>query len=257
MSRRYSIRATVEDVDARREQVVLGAVAAAVLVAIVAFAASGGVKSETPSPTPAPTAPPHERDLFGGSLEPDVRYHTRAFVPALSFEVGDTEWLARDTTSADSVLLERRIRTGQPGGEYPGRSWLSFSRLPVVYDPRRDRQVAAPAELYAWMRRHPDLRVGAQHQAMVAGVPGYSFTTHVRFRRPAVFAPVCILPDVPCTAIAPNRFLLNGARMRTIVLRTSDSDPLVIDAIGVAPRDLEALEEPAASVLRSLRIGVR
>jgi hypothetical protein len=244
-------------VDARREQVVLGAVAAAVLIAIVAFAASGGVKNELPPPTPTPTAPPRERDLFGGSLDPRVRYDTRAFVPALSFEVGDTEWLARDTTSADSVLLERRVRSGQPGGEYPGRSWLSFSRIPVVYDPRRDRQVAAPADLYAWMRRHPDLEVGAQHPAMVADVPGYSFTTHVRFRRPAVFAPVCILPNVPCTAIAPNRFLLNGARMRTIVLHTSDSDPLVIDLIGLAPRDLAVLGGPAAAVLRSLRIGIR
>jgi hypothetical protein len=244
-------------VDARREQVILGAVAAAVLVAIVAFAASGGVKNEMPPPTPTPTPLPHERDLFGGSLEPNVRYHTRAFVPALSFEVGDTEWLARETTSADSLLLERRIRNGQPGGEYPGRSWLSFSRLPVVYDPRRDRQVMAPAELYAWMRRHPDLEVGQLHPAMVADVPGYRFATHVRFRSPAVFAPVCILPNVPCTAIAPNRFLLNGARMRTFVLPTSDSDPLVIDLIGVAPRDLEALERPAAAVLRSLRIGVR
>lgn len=242
---------------ARREQVVLGAVAAAVLVAIVAFAASSGVQTETPRPTPTPTAAPRERELFGGTLEPGVRYRTRALVPALSFAVGDTEWLARDTTAPDYLLLERRIRTGQPGGEYPGRSWLVFSRLPVVYDPRRGRQIVAPAELYAWMRRHPDLEVGAQNPAVVARVPGYRFTSHVRFRRPAVFAPVCMVPSVACTAMAPNRFLLNGARMRTIVLQTSDSDPLVIDLIGLAPRDFEALEEPAAAVLRSLRIGVR
>ena len=244
---------------ARREQVVLGAVAAAVLAAIVVFAASSGVEPGQPTPTPSPTPRPtfeRERELFGGSLEPGVRYRTRALVPALSFEVADTEWLARDTTAPNYLLLERRIRTGQPGGEYPGRSWLAFSRLPVVYDPRRGRQIAAPADLYEWMRRHPDLAVGRREPATVAAVPGYRFSVHVRFRRPAVFAPTCIRPDVACTAIAPNRFLLNGARMRTIVLHTSDGDPLVIDLTGLAPRDLDALEGPAAAVLRSLLIGV-
>ncbi len=178
-------------------------------------------------------------------------------MPALSFEVADTEWLARDTTAPNYLLLERRNRTGQPGGEYPGRSWLTFSRLPVVFDPRHGRQVAAPADLYAWTRRHPDLETGPREPPLVTDVPGYMFSVHVRFRRPAVFAPTCIRPDVACTAIAPNRYLLNGARMRTLVLRASDGDPLVIDLTGLAPRDLDALEGPAAAVLRSLRIGVR
>ena len=44
--------------------------------------------------------------------------------------------------------------------------------------------------------------------------------------------------------------------MRTILLRDG-ADPLVIDLIGLAPRDLEAIDGPAAPVLRSLRIGVR
>ena len=93
---------TVECVGARREQVVLGTVAAAVLVAIVAFAAAGtGVRNQqaTPTPTPQPT-PAADRDLFGGSLEPGVRYHTRAFIPALSFEVADTEWIVTDAGPA-------------------------------------------------------------------------------------------------------------------------------------------------------------
>jgi hypothetical protein len=244
-------------VRARRDQLVLGVAAATVLVAIVAFAALGGVQTKRPrpTPTPAPTAAPHERDLFGGSLEPGVRYQTRAFAPPLEFSVGDAEWLALETTSADYLLLERRIRTGQPGGEYPGRSWLAFSRLPLVYEPRRGRQVDAPPHLYAWMRRHPDLEVGPREPTTVAGVPGYSFATHVRFRRPAVFAPVCILPAVACTAIAPNRYLLDGSRMRTIVLRRPGSDPLLIDLTGRALRDLRLLEDPAADVLSSLRIA--
>jgi hypothetical protein len=243
-------------VSARRQQVVLGAVAAAILVVIVAFAASSGVQSDAPpTPTPPPV-PPRERPLFGGSLEPGVRYDTRAFVPKLSFVAGDTEWLARDTTSADYVLLERRNRNGQPGGEYPGRSWLAFSRLPAVYDPGRGNPITAPADLYAWMRRHPDLEVGARGAAPVAGVPGDAFTVRVRFRRPAVFAPTCIVPTAACTAIAPNRSLVNGSRLRTIVLRT-EPDPLVIDIVGLTQRDLDEVEAPAASILGSLRIGVR
>jgi hypothetical protein len=238
----------------RRDQLVLGAAAAALLVAIVAFAASSGVKTEPARPTPTAT-PASERDLFGGSLEPRVRYKTRAFVPPLSFVVADAEWLARDTTSADYVLLERRDRTGQPGGEYPGRSWLAVSRLPLVYDPASGQPIVAPAHLYSWMRRHPDLEVGRREQATVADVRGYTFTVRVRFRRPAVFPPVCIRLDVACTAIAPNRSLLNGARMRTFVLRAPDGGPLLIDLIGLTPRDLEALEDPAAAVLGSLRIG--
>jgi hypothetical protein len=238
----------------RRDLLVLGAVAAALLVAIVAFAASTTVTNRSSSPTPTAT-PASERDLFGGSLEPRVRYRTRAFEPMLSLVPGDTEWLARDTTSPDYLLLERRNRNGQPGGEYPGRSWLAFSRLPVVYGPGRGSEIAAPADLYSWMRRHPDLEVGARDSALIAHVPGDAFTVRVRFRRPAVFAPMCIVPTNACTAIAPNRSLVNGMRMRTIVLRT-EPDPIVIDVVGLTRRDLEKVEAPAARVLRTLRIGV-
>jgi hypothetical protein len=244
-------------VRARRDSVVLGAVAAALLAAIVAFAASSGVQNGAPSPTPTPTtAQSRERYLFGGDLEPGVRYQTRAFVPALSFTVSDEDWIARDSAGEDYLLLERRAPEA-PSGRYPGRAWLAFSRLPFVYEPRTGRPVTAPAPLHDWLRRHPDLAVGAQRPAELAGVQGSTFTTRVRFGRPAVFAPECILPDVVCTAIAPNRFLLNGARMRTYVLDTSADDPLVIDLIGAAPRDLQALREPAAAALVSLQITRR
>jgi hypothetical protein len=244
------------DVRVRRDLLVLGAVAAALLVAIVAFAASTTVTNRSSSPTPTAT-PASERDLFGGSLEPRVRYRTRAFEPMLSFVPGDTEWLARDTTSPDYLLIERRNRTGQPGGEYPGRAWLVFSRLPTLYAPRRAGPIVAPANLYAWMRRHPDLTVGPRRQVVVAGRAGYRFTERVRFRRPARFPATCIRLDVACTAIAPNRGLLNGARMHTFVLQMSDPYPLVIDVIGLGSRDLDEIEAPAAEVLRTLRVDAR
>jgi hypothetical protein len=252
MARRY----TVESVGARRELVILGAVAAAVLIAIVAFAAAGtSVRNQqttpTPTPTPQPT-PAAERDLFGGSLEPGVRYHTRAFIPALSFEVADTEWIIQDATQPNVLTLERRNRTSRPGSERPPDSFLMFSRITDVYDPRTGRVEVAPADLHAWMRRHPDLRVGASKPVTVAGVPGESFRVAVRFRRPAVASPECRRLLLTCTAINPQRYFPDGTQMRTIMLRT-EPDPLVIDLIGNAA----AIDSPAVLVLRSLRIGVR
>jgi hypothetical protein len=247
-------------VGARREQVVLGAVAAAVLAAIVVFAASSGVEPGQPTPTPSPTPRPtfdRERELFGGSLEPGVRYRTRAFVPALSFEVADTEWLVRDATPANVLNLERRRRTARPGSERPPRSFLTFSRIAALPDPDASGGDAdlALTDLHAWMRRHPDLRVGPAEPVTVGGVPGESFHVTVQFTRPARPAADCRPLLIVCTSIPPDRFLPNGVRMRTVVLRTEP--PLEIDLIGRTARDLDAVEVPAAQVLRSLRIGVR
>jgi hypothetical protein len=240
----------------RRDQIVLGVVAAAVLLVIVAFAATGSGVRGTATPTPAPPGPTptpgNERDLFGGSLEPGVRYRTRAFIPALSFEVADTEWLVQDASSSNVLILDRRRRTAQPGSERPPRAFVTFSRVTDIYDPKTGRVEPAPADLLAWMRRHPDLRVGHAEPTTVAGVPGESFPVAVRFRRPAVSAPDCRRFGTVCTAINPQRFFFDGTDMRTIVLQT-EPDPLVIDLIG----DSRAIEGPAAPVLRSLRIGVR
>src|SRR5215213_2552100 len=134
IDRRY----TVEGVRVRRDQLVLGAVAAVVL------AASSGVKTAPrPTPTPAP-----DRPLFGGSLEPGVRYRTRTFFPTLSFVVADTEWMA--DASPGKVVLQRRIRTDSPGSELPPRSSLSF----------RPTRPGRPT-LHERMQRRPDLTVGS------------------------------------------------------------------------------------------------
>jgi len=132
-------------VSARRDQLVLGAAAAALLIGIVGFAASGGVQEAPPTPTPAPTPVfQREQQLFGGDLAPGVRYSARVFTPAVSFEVGDGDWTARDTSDDDYLLLERRAPGRQAGGEYPGRSWLVFTRLPFVYDPRSGEAISTP-----------------------------------------------------------------------------------------------------------------
>ena len=225
-----------------RQQLILGAVAAAVLVAIVAItAAGGGVKRVTVTPTPAP-AEPGPRPLFGGSLEPHVRYQTRFFVPALSFAVADGEWLAQGTTQPDRVLLVRRIRTGAPGGERDPRSYLSFSRSPV------------PAvRLPEAMRADRRVVVGRLLPTAVAGLPAQTFRVKLRFRDTATACRTLLLV---CTAIPPGRYLTPGTQMRRIVVRT-EPDPVVIDLIGATRRDLDRLEVPAAKVLRTLRIRRR
>ena len=106
----------------------MGAAAAALLLAIVAFAASSGVKSVPEVPTPRPT-PATERELFGGSLQPGLRYHTRAFIPQLSFVASDTEWMVDDATRTNVLVITRRNRTGKPGGEFPPRAFLTFRRM--------------------------------------------------------------------------------------------------------------------------------
>ena len=237
----------------RRDLLILGAAAAALLVAIVAFAASTTVKTQPAQATPTAT-PASERQLFGGSLEPRVRYRTRAFAPPLSFVVGDTEWLVHDATQPDHLVIERRMRTGEPGSELPSRSALVFSRIFQVIDPRSGRVIYA-GNLHAWMRRHPDLVVGPAKPVTVGGIRGERFDVAVRFKRPARRAAECRALLLVCTAIAPGNFYPSGVSMHAIVLPTGTA-PLVIEIMGRTRRDLDEVEAPAMEVLRTLRIGL-
>jgi hypothetical protein len=231
-------------VRARRQQLILGAVAAVVLVAIVAITAAGGggVKRSTATPTPAPQDEPGARPLFGGSLEPGGRYETRFFAPALTFAVPDREWIAQGTTQPDRVLLVRRIRSGAPGGEQDPRSYLSFSRsaLPAIRLPDA-------------MRADRRMTVGRLHPTEVAGLQAQTFTVGLRFRDAGTACRTLLLV---CTAIPPGRYLTPGTQMRRIVVR-SEPDPVVIDLIGATRRDLDELEAPASRVLVTLRIRRR
>jgi hypothetical protein len=100
--------------------------------------------------------------LFGGSLEPGVRYRTRSFLPTLSFVVADTEWMA--DAGPGAVVLQRRIRTDRPGSELPPRSSLAFRRT------RPGRPT-----LHERMRRRPNLRVGAYEPVLIGDATAESF----------------------------------------------------------------------------------
>ena len=228
------------------------------LVAIVVFAAyTGGVEGGPAPPTPTAT-PRSERDLFGGSLEPRVRYRTRSFAPHLSFVVGDTEWLVEDATQPDHLVVERRVRTNRPGSELPSRSAVVFSRIFQVVDPSSG-DLFYVDDLYRWLRRHPDLRVGHVEPVTIATLDGMRFDEVVQFARPqpARPAPACARLLRVCTLIAPDRYYENGTWMHTYVLRMPSATPLVIDVVGRTKRDLDKIEVPAAELLRTLRVSFR
>ena len=115
---------------------VLAVAATAVMALIVLFAA--GVLNTQPLDDERQAAPPRPetRDLFGGTLLPDVIYRTRDFVPTLSFEVPEKDWQVTDTTQPDVLILDYGQGFFDPDTGVrrpPGGLW--FTRVLEVYDP--------------------------------------------------------------------------------------------------------------------------
>ena len=241
-------------------QALLLAAAAAAAVAVVFVLALGGVSSDPSDRTPAARQQtPDIRPLFGGTLEPGVRYETRAFVPTLSFVVAGDEWHTTATDQPDSVVLEHGEGWFDPEGDRRPAGSLSFSRMTDVYDPtepdRDDSLTSAPADLYGWLRAHPDLRVSRSEAVNVAGVPGEQFDVEVRFDRPTHPVPFCRqYLQVTCTMLTPTVFVQDGTLMQITILQT-EPDPLVITATHFTRAGLQDVEEASAPVLESLRIG--
>jgi hypothetical protein len=239
------------------------AVAAAAAIALILLLAAGALDTRvTDDERPASEPTPAARDLFGGTLHPGVVYRTRAFVPTLTFEVGDRTWKAGDTTQPDVLILDHGEAYFDPVADVrrppPG---LWFTRVLEVYDPAvrsvAASLAAAPTDLHAWMQAHPDLRVGAARPVTVAGVPGDRFDAEVRFRRPAHDDPRCREQfQVTCTALSPRLSFQDRTLLRVTVLRTGP-EPLVIMLEHFTRAGLRDLEEAAAPVLESLRITRR
>jgi hypothetical protein len=231
--------------------------AASAAIALIVLLAVGGL---TPRPVdderPAATPTPEARDLFGGTLSPDVRYRTTEFVPRLSFVVADDRWSAVDTTLRDELRLMRVTR----GSPEPVRiRQLVFLRVTEVADPAVRGLAASltvpPRDLEAWLREHPDLRVGPAQPVTVAGVPGERFAIRVAFDRPAHVDPWCERHEIfACTYLAPGMNWPDGARIEMTILRT-EPEPLVVFMGGLRQSDVTAVKEAAAPLLESLQIG--
>jgi hypothetical protein len=237
----------------------LGLAAAAAMAVIVVLAA-GALNPRTvdDGDRPAATPTPAGRALFGGTLEPGVRYRTTRFAPPLSFVVADDRWMAVDTTLPDELRLVRVTR-GTPEPERIRQ--LIFLRVNEVADPSvpglAASLTAAPADLYAWLRDHTDLRVGPQRPVTVAGVPGERFAVRVEFDRPAHVDPWCRQHELyTCTYLAPGMTWPDGSRLEITVLRT-EPEPLVIVMGGLSRADVAAVKQAATPVLESLTVTRR
>jgi hypothetical protein len=235
------------------------AVAATAAMALIVLLAAGALDPQVTDDAerPAATPTPEGRDLFGGTLEPDVRYRTTEFRPQLSFAVADDRWFAVDTTLPDELRLARVTR-GAPDPNPPRIQQLIFLRVLEVADPSvrgfLRSQTAAPPDLQQWLRDHPDLRVGPARPVTVAGVPGERFAVRVEFDRPAHVDPWCERHELfTCTYLAPGMNWPDGSRAEMTVLRTG-REPLVIVMGGMSQADVAAVEKAATPVLESLRI---
>ena len=235
------------------------ATAGLALTAILVIAIAGGlsgdrVADERPVKPPAPEG----RPLFDGTLFPGERYRTRNLAPALSLVVTDDNWLATETESTDVLALSRVRRGGpEPLGPWPT---LVFQRIRELFDPGvrglQAARVTAPADLHAWLARHPDLRVSTTEPVTVAGVEGVAFEVEVRFSRPVHNDPFCRETfRTTCTSLGPDLSLPDGWRLRMVELPL-EPEPLTIFTVTTSPRRLEALNEVAAPVLDSLRIDI-
>jgi hypothetical protein len=249
-------------VHAPKPRLVLAAAAAAALALIVLLALGALNTRVSDDERPATEPRPAARDLFGGEIEPGVRYRTRALVPTLTFEVADEQWQALDTTLPDVLVLDHGEGYFDPVRGVrrpPGGLW--FTRVLEVYDPAMRSLPAglapAPADLHAWMSAHPDLRVGPSRPVSVAGVAGERFDVEVRFRRPAHDDPRCRERfQVTCTALSPRMTFQDHTLLQVTVLPTGP-EPLVIMLEHFTRAGLRDLEKAAAPVLESLRITRR
>ena len=237
----------------------LGLVAAAVMLVILALAAGALNTRTTDESRPAEPTPEAMRDLFGGTLVPDVRYRTRAFVPALSFIVPDDRWYRGDSANPLNVVLDRR-RKVRRGGFARSPGWLAFDHINEVVEPTARGSAAviqAPTELYEWLRAHPDLRVGRSEPVTVAGVPAERFHIDVRFDRPAHSDIECRRAYLrTCTLIAPGMSFFDGTVIDMYIVATEPA-PLIVTIGGNTEPGQATVAKAAAPVLESLRIGVR
>ena len=238
------------------------AVAATAAMAMLVLFAAGALSPQVTDDggRPVATPAPEGRDLFGGTLEPGVRYRTTEFEPRLSFVVGDDRWSAVDTTLPDELRLARVTR-GAPNPDPPRIQQLIFLRVQEVADPSIPgflrSQAPAPADLQQWLRDHPDLRVGPERPVTVAGVPGERFAVRIEFDRPAHVDPWCRqYTQLTCTYLGPGMNWPDGSRAEVTVLRT-EPEPLVIVMGGMSQADVAAVEKAATPVLESLQITRR
>jgi hypothetical protein len=226
---------------------------AAVAVALAIFVLPWGAQHAPPEPAvqpPGVTGQP----LFGGTLEPGVRYASRHLVPTVSFVASGLPWMAGGT---QSPLLLQLIASGKgfqmPKLNRPALS-LSFARLPQVVDPKTDNVLPAPKDLVGWLRAHPDLRAGTPARVTLAGRAATRLDFTV-VAHPSREDPFCRSRfQFSCALLGPDASIKAGSAVRLFVV-PGRPDPLLVSLISSDPSQLGRLIKGSESLLASLRIG--
>ena len=235
-------------------------VAAALLAAVLVAVSTVDLAEDERTVRPPEPERLSGRPLFDGTIEPGVRYATRVLRPGLSFVVADESWAAGDTDRAEALNLWR-----DPPNSVPARGFLWFTTAGPVVDPRTGREVPPPANLFGWLRRHPDLRTDGTGTMSVGGVRARYLDTTAAFtaaaQRPTgKLAERCALAfsgldrrPIPCTLLAKGFAMPRGLQTRWIVMPHRDR-PLVITIEGYKRRAFDDVVRASAPVLKSLRI---
>jgi hypothetical protein len=232
----------------RRAVVALGALAAVAAAVLAIVVLSRG--SAPPPPATHRTLP--GRPLFGGTLEPGVRYRSRSLGVPISFVVG-RRWAADSTDAPDNLDLYRYAPGIQPRLDR-AMDFVTFFRMPTVIDPASGAQRPAPADIAGWLARHPDLRAGTPRRTTLAGRAAIALDATV-VRRPSREDPFCRTRfRRRCVALAPNVVPFAGTRIRFLVAPAARG-PLLVAVGSSRPSRLGLVLRAARPTLDSLRIG--
>jgi hypothetical protein len=237
------------------------AVALAVVAAVLAIVVLPWGPRHAPAPamraTPLPGQP-----LFGGSLDPGVRYATRALQPQISFRVSGDRWFVYDATSPTSLFLQRREGNPAKGTELPPRLFLGYFRMPRVTDPGTGAVRPAPDDLVGWLRSNPNLGITAVTRTQLFGHPATRLAVHIpthpmRVDANCGFAKVTVASQPPavatCAAMAPDVALATDSAGYLIV--PDGADPLIVVQLSLVPARVGEIVRDSAPLLASTLIA--
>jgi hypothetical protein len=214
------------------------AIGACLVVVALAACGSDGDRSATEAVTQAPEG---SRELRPGALAAG-RYVAEAFAVPFSVDVPDG-WRALEYRP--EVVILGRGSEEVPEGEIP------FRVVDRVYDPVTGRVRAAPADMTAWLRRHPRLEFRGVRPDELGGLPGAR--ARVQAGSSATTAPGC---DTPCVPIAPAASAEKGegiavgkGGVELLLLPLADGRTLVVHISAQA----SAFLPHAAELLRTVR----
>ncbi len=148
-----------------RKSTIAAAVMAVAVAAQAAAQGSAGSAALRPLPTRGETV------LVAGG------YGTTEFQPSFAFSTGGG-WRVEHDARNDVFFFHGSPCCGQHADASTG--FLFFMQPAKVYDVKRDVPVSAPADLAAWLRANPHLKVGPASPVTIAGASGEKFTASFR-----------------------------------------------------------------------------